>query len=125
MRILLVNPAHPAIGSRIPHEHLPPLGLLSVGGPLLDAGHTVKLLDADLAGMPRPAILAEAKAYGPDAVLVGHSGSTSGHPVAVSLMRALRKELPETWLVYGGVFPTFHWREIMDEEPGVDVIVRG
>jgi hypothetical protein len=32
MRILLVNPPHPAIGSRIPHEHLPPLGLLALGG---------------------------------------------------------------------------------------------
>jgi hypothetical protein len=34
---LLLNPPHTAIGSRIPREHLPPLGLLSVGGPLLDA----------------------------------------------------------------------------------------
>ena len=47
MRIRLVNPPHPAIGSRIPHEHLPPLGLLALGGPLLDAGHEVTLLDAE------------------------------------------------------------------------------
>ena len=44
MRILILNPPHPAIGSRIPREQLPPLGLLSVGGPLLDAGHDVTLL---------------------------------------------------------------------------------
>ena len=31
MRLLLLNPPHPAIGSRIPVEHLPPLGLLSLG----------------------------------------------------------------------------------------------
>jgi len=47
MRILLINPPHPSIGSRIPRERLPPLGLLSVGGPLIDAGHTVRLLDAE------------------------------------------------------------------------------
>ncbi len=35
MRILILNPPPPAIGSRIPREQLPPLGLLSVGGPLL------------------------------------------------------------------------------------------
>jgi hypothetical protein len=29
MRLLLLNPPHPAIGSRIPAEHLPPLGLLA------------------------------------------------------------------------------------------------
>ena len=33
MRIVLINVPHPAIGSRIPDDHLPPLGLLSVGGP--------------------------------------------------------------------------------------------
>lgn len=47
MRILILNPPHPAIGSRIPKEQLPPLGLLSIGGPLLDAGHDVTLLDAE------------------------------------------------------------------------------
>ncbi len=48
MRILLINPPHPSIGSRIPREHLPPLGLLAVGGPLLDAGHEVQLLNGEL-----------------------------------------------------------------------------
>jgi anaerobic magnesium-protoporphyrin IX monomethyl ester cyclase len=52
MRIVLVNPPHPSIGSRIPDEHLPPLGLLSVGGPLIDAGHQVTLVDADLDNLP-------------------------------------------------------------------------
>src|ERR671916_155723 len=51
MRILLINPPHTAIGSRIPREHLPPLGLLAVGGPLLDDGHEVRLLDAEFGPM--------------------------------------------------------------------------
>jgi anaerobic magnesium-protoporphyrin IX monomethyl ester cyclase len=51
VRILLVNPPHPSIGSRIPHEHLPPLGLLALGGPLLDAGQEVRLLDAEFGPM--------------------------------------------------------------------------
>ena len=44
MRIMLLNPAHPAIGSRVPREHLPPLGLLAVGGALVDAGHEVRVV---------------------------------------------------------------------------------
>ena len=28
-------------------------------------------------------------------------------------------------MIYGGVFPTYHWREILAEEPQIDVIVRG
>jgi len=38
MRILLINVPHPSIGSRIPDDHLPPLGLLSIGGPLIAVG---------------------------------------------------------------------------------------
>ena len=85
MRILLLNVPHPSIGSRIPDDHLPPLGLLSIGGPLIDDGHDVRLIDADLATGRRTtysaeAIAAEAAAWRPDAVLFGHSGSTSAHP---------------------------------------------
>src|SRR5262245_36456886 len=109
MRILLINPPHPAIGSRIPREHLPPLGLLMLGGPLLDAAHQVKLVDGEFGPMSVDQIIGEAKGYGPDAILIGHSGSTSGHPSATSIMRALRPVLPEAWIIYGGVFPTYHW----------------
>lgn len=125
MKILLLNPPHPAIGSRIPQEHLPPLGLLALGGPLLDAGHEVELLDAEFGPMPVSRIVAETVRYAPEAVLLGHSGSTSGHPAAMRITRALRVALPRTWLVYGGVFPTFHWPEIMAQEPQIDCIVRG
>jgi anaerobic magnesium-protoporphyrin IX monomethyl ester cyclase len=56
---------------------------------------------------------------------VGHSGSTSAHPVVRRLTRAVRRTLPNVRIVYGGVFPTYHHREVMTEEPQVDVIVRG
>jgi anaerobic magnesium-protoporphyrin IX monomethyl ester cyclase len=125
MNILLINPPHPAIGSRIPQEHLPPLGLLALGGPLLDAGHQVELLDAEFGPMTVNRIVAEVRKRAPDAVLLGHSGSTTGHPVATQIARAVRAALPHTWIVYGGVYPTYHWLEIMDQEPGFDFIIRG
>ena len=130
MRVLLLNVPHPSIGSRIPDDHLPPLGLLSVGGPLIDDGHEVRLLDADLETgrsttfSPR-SIAERAAAYRPDVVMFGHSGSTSGHPVVAQVSRAVRALLPRTTIVYGGVFPTYHWREVLDAEPQIDVIVRG
>jgi anaerobic magnesium-protoporphyrin IX monomethyl ester cyclase len=70
-------------------------------------------------------IVAQARARRPDAVMLGHSGSTSGHPVVCALTCALREALPDAWIIYGGVFPTYHWRDILNEEPQIDVIVRG
>ncbi len=51
MKILLTNPPHKSIGSRLPKEHLPPLGLLSIGGPFIDNGNEVKLPDADFGNL--------------------------------------------------------------------------
>jgi anaerobic magnesium-protoporphyrin IX monomethyl ester cyclase len=125
MKILLINPPHPSIGSRIPREHLPPLGLLALGGPLIDAGHKVKLLDAEFGPMPLNRIISEARSYAPDAILIGHSGSTSGHPMASRIARAARAAIPNSWIIYGGVFPTYHWSDIMEHEAAIDFIVRG
>jgi anaerobic magnesium-protoporphyrin IX monomethyl ester cyclase len=125
MRILIINPPHPSIGSRIPREQLPPLGLLYVGGSLIDAGHEVRLLDAEFGPMSTQAIVRDAVAFAPEALLLGHSGSTSGHPVVADLTRALRAALPGAVIVYGGVFPTYHWHDVLMQEPQIDVIVRG
>jgi anaerobic magnesium-protoporphyrin IX monomethyl ester cyclase len=125
MRILLINPPHTAIGSRVPDDHLPPLGLLSIGGPLIDAGHGVRLVDADRTNMKLPAIIADALAGRPEVVLIGHSGSTTVHPTARAIASSLKAARPDLLIVYGGVFPTYHWREVLAECPEFDVIVRG
>lgn len=125
MRITLINPPHRSIGSRVPKEQLPPLGLLSVGGPLIDAGHHVSLLNADLTNMPLTEIVSALRANPPDAVLIGHSGSTSAHPVVLDLTARIRSVLPLVRIVYGGVHPTYHWQSILAEAPQIDVIVRG
>ena len=67
MRILHINVPHPAIGSRIPDDHLPPLGLLSIGGPPIDDGHHVKLIDGEFGPMATSAIVAEAVRFSPHA----------------------------------------------------------
>jgi anaerobic magnesium-protoporphyrin IX monomethyl ester cyclase len=125
MRILLVNVPHPSIGSRIPDDHLPPLGLLAIGGPLIDDGHEVRLIDAEFGPMPTNEILHQALGFSPDAVLFGHSGSTSGHPVIAEVAQAIATAVPHALIVYGGVFPTYHWREILSQESYVTAIVRG
>ena len=125
MRILILNPPHPAIGSRIPKEQLPPLGLLSIGGPLLDAGHDVTLLDAEFGLLTDNEIVERVYGYYPQLLLIGHSGSTSAHPIVCRLTLLLRKRLPNLIIVYGGVFPTYHFHDILTKELQIDFIVRG
>lgn len=125
MRILLINPPHPSIGSRLAGEHLPPLGLLSIGGPLIDRGHEVRLLDADIRPMACADIVSETLKYNPALVLLGHSGSTSAQPAISAITRRLRQRDPFIKIVIGGVFPTYHWRQILESEPQVDCIVCG
>ncbi|WP_305987609.1 magnesium-protoporphyrin IX monomethyl ester anaerobic oxidative cyclase [Roseibium sp. MMSF_3544] len=125
MNILIVNPPHTAIGSRIPDDHLPPLGLLSIAGPLIDDGHCVDLLDAEFGPMSLEDIDALVEASACDLLLIGHSGSTSAHPTACEIARRAKATHPDLTIIYGGVFPTYHWRDVLREEPQIDVIVRG
>ncbi len=125
MRILLVNPPHTAIGSRIPREQLPPLGLLALGGPLIDAGHQVALLDAELGPLTAEEIEQQVTQYQPEAILIGHSGSTSAHPTVCELTARFRAALAQVVIIYGGPFPTYHYREILAQQRQIDVVVRG
>jgi len=125
MRILLLHPAHTAIGSRIPKENLPPLGLLAIGGPLIDAGHDIKLLNADPGPMPMREIMRNIGAYKPDTILIGHSGSTSAHPTVLHLAKTIKQYWPLIFIIYGGVYPTYHWQDILNESDDIDFIVRG
>ena len=82
MHVVLVNVTHPAIGSRIPTDHLPPLGLLAIGGSLIDAGHRVALVDADRVALDRDATVAEVVDRAPDVVLFGPPRDAEGEAMA-------------------------------------------
>lgn len=124
-KILLINPPHTAIGSRIPKEQLPPLGLLSIGGPLIDAGFCVELLDAEFGPIPILDIVDKSKQLQPKIVMMGHSGSTSAHKTIMQIATLIKVAMPNVLIVYGGVFPTYHWEDILNDNKAIDYIVRG
>ena len=125
MRITLLHPPHTAIGSRVPKENLPPFGLLCLGGPLIDAGHAVSLVNADLGPMGMAGIVRAVAETRPEAVLIGHSGSSTAHPTVAELAPVLKAACPGVVIVYGGVYPSYHWDEVLRDCPAIDLIVRG
>lgn len=122
--ILIINPPHLSIGSRLANEHLPPLGLLSIAGPLIDAGFKVEFLDADYYNCSYEEILKLIENRPPDFILMGHSGSTSAQPIINELSVLIKQKLNAT-IIIGGVFPTYHWKEILENNPNIDYIVCG
>lgn len=125
MKIQIINPPHTAIGSRLANEHLPPLGLLSIAGPLIDSGHQVVLTDADYFPLRVSQIMSEIEKVKPEIILMGHSGSTSAQPMIDQLSKEIKAFWPSITIIIGGVYPTYHWREILSKNSNIDFIVCG
>ena len=124
-RIVLINPARHFIANEHGLGYLIPLGLVCIGGPLIDAGFTVKLIDHDLYGWTLPRLVREVSDFNADYILLGHSGSTAAHKTALKTIRAIHAALPHVRVVYGGVYPSYADRLVMAECGEIDAIVRG
>jgi anaerobic magnesium-protoporphyrin IX monomethyl ester cyclase len=124
-KILLVNPARHFIANRYGVGYLTPLGLISIGGPLIDAGYTVKLIDHDAYGWTLKRLIEEVGKFQPDYVLLGHSGSTAAHKVALQTIQEIKKIYINIKIIYGGVYPSYADQGIMHECQDIDYIVRG
>ena len=124
-RVVLINPARHFIANAHGLGYLIPLGLVSIGGPLIDAGFTVKLIDHDLYGWSYPRLIREIADFNADYILLGHSGSTAAHKTAIQTIKAIHQKLPHLRVVYGGVYPSYAHRSIMAECEEIDAIVRG
>jgi anaerobic magnesium-protoporphyrin IX monomethyl ester cyclase len=124
-RVVLINPARHFIANAYGLGYLIPLGLVSIGGPLIDAGFTVKLVDHDLYGWSYQRLIKEISDFGADYILLGHSGSTAAHKTAIKTIKAIHEQLPHLRVVYGGVYPSYADRVVMAECEEIDVVVRG
>ncbi|MCP4263067.1 MAG: radical SAM protein [Planctomycetes bacterium] len=114
MNILLINP--PAERT----SDFPPLGLLSVGTVLKQAGYNVSILDAPLDGLETPAILKIAGDSRPD--LIGITTFIVNEPQILDLVRALKKEM-SCPIMLGGPHASSYPQKLMEKEHDIDVIV--
>ena len=127
MRILLINVPHPV--DRQPHPRRP-------------SAAARPALDRRAADRRRPRGPPARRRVRPDADAGDRGGGGRASrptpccsaiparppaiPVIAEVARAIiARHCRSVRIVYGGVFPTYHWREILAEEPYVDAIVRG
>lgn len=124
-RIVLITPARRFIANRFGLGYQVPLGLVYIGGPLIDAGHTVRLIDNDVYGWSLERLVREVIDFKADYALVGHTGSTAAHAVAIATLSAIRAGAPGVRTIYGGVYPSYADKPTLNECPAIDVVVRG
>lgn len=124
-RIVLITPARRFIANRFGLGYQVPLGLVYLGGPLVDAGYSIRLIDNDLYGWSLERLVREIAAFAADYVLVGHTGSTAAHATCIQTIEALREAFPHMRIVYGGVYPSYADQTTLRECAAIDVIVRG
>lgn len=124
-RILLINARRGYISSEYGLGYQVPLGLVFVGGPLVDAGFDVKLVDADARRMSHADLADEVRLFNPDLIGVSHTGSTAAHGHVLETISKLKESGSAARIVYGGVYPSFAFRAIMEDVPDVDFVVRG
>lgn len=120
----VVPPLHLPV-NEIGHGYHPPLGLLAIAGPLVDAGYSVRLFDADAGYHTIEEIIWMLQDFGTQIVLIGHSGSIAANPSVLELLRAIKASLPKVSTVYGGVYATFAHQELLKNEPALDYIICG
>src|SRR3954471_717911 len=85
MRIAcIVPPLHFPV-NEYGHGYLPPLGLLSLAGPLIEQGHQVTLIDADAGHLQISEVIQRVRDVGAEIALIGHSGSMVANPNSLNL----------------------------------------
>ncbi len=125
MNVLMINLPYQTITSNVGVGHQIPLGLLMVGGAIKARGHRVTLLDAECHRLSIGKIVREVSRQRPRMIMAGHAGSTPAHQVTMEMFRAIKRQMPDVATVYGGVYPSYHAREILAAEPAIDFVVRG
>lgn len=119
MQVLLVNPP---FGGR---TDLPPLGLLSLAGGLLQDGAAVEVLDLDVsAAADPPARLDEALARLRPGI-VGVTAMSDSFLSALSVCGRVKSRLPGALTVLGGIHATILGDRILRDCGDVDLVVRG
>ncbi len=100
-----------------------PLSLAYVAGAARRAGAEVDLYDAMSLGATHADIRRRIEETRP--TIVGIGAITAMEPDAREICATAKDVDPAIVTVLGNVHPSFCWREILDEDPSVDLVVRG
>ena len=120
-RVALVNP--PPLKGVFHHQPYLPIGLAYLAAVLESNGNEVTVLDCLATDIDHERLKEKLGSFNPN--LIGISSMT---PMVQSTMlsaKGAKEACPNATVVLGGPHATFMDKEILNEEPAVDVVVRG
>ncbi len=123
MRILMIQPNYHSGGAEIA-GNWPPSWVPYVGGALKQAGFDqVRFIDAMTNYIDDVALAAMIEQHQPDVVL-----ATAITPMiyqSQTTLQIVKAVCPSAVTVMGGIHPTYMYREVLQEAPWIDYIIRG
>jgi magnesium-protoporphyrin IX monomethyl ester (oxidative) cyclase len=121
MRLLLVHPS--ALMYSEIFLRLEPLGLERVAGAARDAGHEVRIVDLQVAGIKE--LAREFSSFRPDALGISLN-YLANIPEAIELARKAKRVDPNCFVFLGGHSVSFVAEDVLEQAGGtVDAVVRG
>lgn len=121
MKIIFINPPlHNFLGGC--HSETTPLGLMYLAAILEQAGHVVKIIDAEKLLLTWDALAQKIKSENP--TIIGIGGTTLGTPAILKTAAICKQTLPQVKIMVGGAGPTFEPERMLETEPSIDLVVR-
>lgn len=118
MRVLLIQPPYPF--SEFPK---PSSALMGLGAVLRQEGIEVQVLDLLSTRFTPAKIEARLHAFQPQ--VIGITAVTMNFPQAIRILNHCKQVAPESITLMGGPHATFTAREVLQDFPAVDMVVRG
>ena len=124
MRIVLVNPNFQGRVRRIAQTTVgPPLGLAYLASAARDAGHDVRIVDANALTLSPERTVGRALEGAPD--VVGITATTPTIGLAGDLAARIKHRSPERIVAVGGPHGTALPERTLKEQPAIDIVARG
>jgi len=120
-KILFVNPNTRHLGTLL--TVYPPMGVLYLSSILREAGHDVRLVDADIDGLTSAEVRRIVSEYEPD--IVGITMNALQSRSAFEIADLIREENPKVKIVVGGPHPSALREGILEKCRSVDAVVYG
>jgi anaerobic magnesium-protoporphyrin IX monomethyl ester cyclase len=121
VKIALVSPP-PPLGAHVDYQN-PLIGLATMAAVLEKNGYEVAVVDCPRLHMTHEDLKREIVRLEPD--IVGITCVTATFPSALQVARVIKESNSRTLIALGGPHATFMDRQILSEEPEVDIVVRG